>query len=187
MIEHAHAAGHKVNISTTLVGLTEKNAWRLIKTPINILTLHLPDSQNNAKIPITNEYLEVLRIILEGVPNISFMSMNGMFVTNRNEDIARGIATRYHTGRVWCRFHDNAGYELMPDGNVTFCCMTRGLCENVGSLNTETYEQLLEKRDAIAKRLATDPNSICHYCTWAEPWWKHFAKSMLFKIGGFYA
>ena len=171
MIEHA-AKNHPIRIFTTLVGLTPEQAKRLVKTPIQIMQLHLPDAQVNAKIPITEEYLQTLKIILEGVNNVTFMNMGGLFESNNNENMHRDPSTcKRRSGRVICGLHDKPGYGLMPDGDVYFCCMGRGLSDKVGSLKENTYPELVERHKAMAQKLQSDPQSTCHICMWAVPYY----------------
>ena len=171
MIEHA-AHNHPIRIFTTLVGLKPDQAQRLVKTPIQIMQIHLPDAQNNAKILITNEYLQTLKIVLEGINNLTFMNMGGLFVSNNNENMHRcPDKVQRRTGKVICGLHDKPGYGVLPNGDVYFCCMSRGLTDKVGSLKDNTYQELVLRHKQIANTLQNDPNSTCHICTWGIPYY----------------
>lgn len=166
-----HVAGHEVSVFSTLTGLTPHDAQRLCRIPISKFVLHLPDAYGNAKIKITPDYLESLGKILTGIEHIEFMSMGWNFVSNRCEDMARGKITERKQGRRLCNFLESPAYQLLPNGDVFFCCMVRGLTERVGSLHESTYPDLASRHPDISYRLQTDPNSICHICSVSEKYW----------------
>jgi hypothetical protein len=182
MILHANSLGYKVNVFSTLVGLTMEDAARVCAVDFNWFELHLPDACGNAHIQTTQEYKECLVYILTHVKNIKTMNMGGLFETNHVEDMIRGTATREYTGRVTCALLRYPNYQIHPNGNVFFCCMTRGVRDKVGSLHENTYPELVVRFPAISERLATDPDSICHYCVNAKPYWKYVIKEIEIRL-----
>ena len=180
MIEWAHQQGHPITIFSTLTGLTPEHAQRLVKVPITKLVLHLPDAYKNAKIPNhSRQYQESRAIVEDGIENIEFMSMNKSFVSNQCEGMARETTTVRRRGRRSCIFLESPGYQVQPNGEVSFCCMVRGLTEIVGNLNKSTYPELAAKHPEISHRLANDPLSICHRCVVGQKYW--LWKFMKFK------
>jgi hypothetical protein len=173
MILWAHEHNYKIVLYTTLVGLTPENADHILHIPFDKLVLHLPDALGNAKIPVTKDYLETLGKILTGVKNIEFMNMGPSFRTNNNENMARGITRKRKTGRVGCDYLDEPAYQVLPNGEVFFCCMTRGVSGYVGSLKENTYWELAnpEAFGKISYRMQTDPDSLCHQCDFSYPAW----------------
>ena len=172
MIEWCHANGHPITIFSTLTGLTPEHAKRLVKIPITKFVWHLPDAYGNAKIPNHDpQYQEARAIIEDGIANIEFMNMGGLFKSHLCEGMARHDTPTRTKGRRTCIFLETPGYQLSPNGDVCFCCMVRGLTEKVGNLYEETYEQLAAKHLAMSYRMATDPTSICHICTIGEKYW----------------
>ena len=181
MMELAHDLGHPVNLSTTLTGLSIEDAERLVQIPINLLTLHLPDALGNAHIKMDERYFAVLKIVLDGIPNIAFMAMNGIFTTNRTEEIARGTAPQYHKGKIFCKFLNAPNLQLMPNGDVYFCCMTRGLTGKIGSLKESSYLDFVEMIPEISERLSNNPDSICHHCSWATSYYGTEMPARIFR------
>ena len=171
MIIWAHHQGHPISIFSTLTGLTPTNAERIISIPIDKFVLHLPDAYGNAKIPQTQDYFETRSIIETNVKHLEYMNMGWNFVSNCCEDMARGRVTTLKKGRRLCNFLESPAYQLLPNGNVFFCCMVRGQTEMVGNLNEETYQDLVNKYPVISERLQKDPNSICHICNVSEKYW----------------
>ncbi|MFA5247910.1 MAG: SPASM domain-containing protein [Patescibacteria group bacterium] len=170
MIMWAHHKGHPISIFSTLTGLTPTNACRLIDIPIDKFVLHLPDAYGNAKIPQTQDYFEARSIIEMNVKHLEYMNMGWGFISNKCEDMARGRA-ELKKGRRLCNFLESPAYQLLPNGNVFFCCMVRGLTEKVGSLYENTYLELAARHGKISDRLQKDQNSICHYCNVSEKYW----------------
>ena len=179
MMLYAHDKGHEIVVATTLVGLTPKDADRILHIPFKIFTLHLPDAYGNANIRTTPEYLETLGKVLTRVENIGFMNMGKGFATNNNENIHRGLVAPIRKGRIFCPYHDKSNLQAMPNGDVYFCCITRGIEGKVGSMWNNTYDELAspEMFNVYSEELQKNPNSICHKCKFAYPyWWRHLER-----------
>ncbi len=168
MILYAYEKGHKIRVSTTLVGLQISDAVTLCEIPFVQFILHLPDAEGNAHIPITQNYQDVLTYVLTHVHNMEIMNMGGLFQTCHVEDLARGKIKTFKRGRVICSHLEVPGYQMMPNGDVIFCCSMRGLTEPIGSLYKNTYRELVEKHRGISLELQTQPKSICHKCPTAQ-------------------
>ena len=170
MVLYAYKKGHRIQIFSTLVGLSPNDAMRLVTIPIDYFQLHLPDACGKAKIPITTTYKETLRIILSGVKNISFMNMGGEFRSSKVEEIGRD-KIRKRTGRVGCPGLFRPDFSMLPNGDVYVCCVTRGLGGMVGSLAIDTYQEIMKDFYWQSLSLQKDTNSFCHYCMFAQPYW----------------
>jgi hypothetical protein len=172
MIIWAYEKGHPIVVYSTLVGLTPANAARILFIPFKQFILHLPDAENNAKIPLTQDYLTVLGMVLTHVHNITYMHMGNDFVSNEREMAARGLIRKRKNGNQYCRLFDDSNYQIHPNGNVHFCCYTT-IDEKVGSLHDSTYSELRspESFNKQVKRMKTDPHSLCHICFFAKPAW----------------
>jgi hypothetical protein len=173
MILYAHEKGHKITISSTLVGLSLENAVKICEIPIEQFVLHLPDAKGNANIPITQNYKEVLPYILTHVENILVMNMGGFFETCHIEDFARGKITKFKKGRVMCPHLEVPGYQLMPNGDVIFCCGLRGLRGKIGSLYDNTYSELAAKHEKLSLTFQKQPESFCHKCPYSYNYHLH--------------
>jgi radical SAM protein with 4Fe4S-binding SPASM domain len=170
MMWYAHEKGHKLILFSTLVGLSINDARRIVRLPLREVIIHLPDSEGNAHIAITGEYLEVLSLMMMHVKNIRYMSMSGCIVSDRHEDHVRGTAP-VKKGRTVCYRNFIPSYVMMPNGDVYFCCQTKGQSGKVGSLYENTYPELLNRFESISKELQMNPTSVCHYCSISDKYW----------------
>ena len=126
----------------------------------------------NAKIPNHSpQYRETHAIIEDWDVPHECMDMGCTFKSNQCEGMARGTTTTYKYGARGCNFLDTPGYQVQPNGDVSFCCMVRGLIEIVGNLNDESYVDLAAKHPIMARRMSKDPGSICHRCLMGERLW----------------
>ena len=60
MIIEACNAGKNIELYTTLVGTSIEDIKKIWDLPIDYVNIHIPDKDNNAKIPITDDYLKML-------------------------------------------------------------------------------------------------------------------------------
>jgi hypothetical protein len=104
------------------------------------------------------------------------MNMGFGFVSCHCEDIARGKITIRKHGWICCPFQEHSNYQVVPNGDVFFCCMTRALSEKVGSLNDTIYpdySKLIKQFPKESLRMQHDPTSLCHICEYSVPYWKY--------------
>jgi hypothetical protein len=141
MILHAHGNGHKVQLFTTLVGFTERDLERLKDVPFDSVILHLPDAKGYAHIPITKEYKALLPRVLTTF-NCDVMTMGGSFCTNHREDAARGKPVCNKLLPVLCDKIKVRQHNLLPNGNVIFCCCDYGMNAIMGNLFVQNYFEL---------------------------------------------
>ncbi|MBR3525817.1 MAG: SPASM domain-containing protein [Lachnospiraceae bacterium] len=66
MVEFAVQGGWVVDIYTTLVGMKEEDYRRIQKLKLHYFVLHVADKDGNATIPVTEEYLALLKEVVEG-------------------------------------------------------------------------------------------------------------------------
>jgi len=185
MVEYASSRGHPIEICTTLVGMNVEQANRLCRVKIDHFLLHLPDASHNASIPNhSKQYIEVRTIIEDGIQNMRTINMGGLFVSNRCEDIARGKDVPYYKGKRHCSFMDNINYVITPNGNVYFCCITRGLSGCVGNLNAEPFASIASRHNQNAKILSEDSKSICHTCMASQNYYIYRLKQYKDRILG---
>jgi hypothetical protein len=184
MILYAHEIKHLITLFSTFSKLSIYDASRLSNIPFNKVVQHLPDACGNAHIPITQEYMLVSSYAQTHFKNLTAMRMGESFVSDEHERYFRGDKILRHTGKLWCINLVEPHYLVLPNGDVFFCCMCKGLEEKVGSLYENTYPELAAKHRPIAKRLSQDPKSICHYCKWPISSWKNHLTATKTKVFG---
>jgi hypothetical protein len=172
MMEWANEQGYPIRLFTTMVGVKAKDIDRLCAIPYDMFVLHLPDPHGIAHIPTTQEYLENFREIVTRVKKLRFMNMGLDFVTNHREDVARGktFGERFRNKRT-CVFMESPRYELMPNGEMYFCCECSCLSMRIGSLYENTYPELEARHTGLSEMYRNDPDSICQYCCLSVPYW----------------
>ena len=179
MMQAAHRLFHPIIVFSTLVGLTPTGANIIKDIPFERFTLHLPDPYNVSNIPETNDYNKSLNLILRNVERLWFMNMGYYFRSDCSNERVRGTCgLPKKRGRQFCDHHEYPDYFVLPNGDTYFCCQTRGQSCKVGNLFEESYGQLLEKYPAMSKDMQTDPDSICHHCAIATPYWMYPIKRM---------
>ena len=72
MVEYAANAGRTVDVYSTLLGMSMDDYQRLKKLKLHNFVLHAADKDVNSKIPVTDEYLKLLNMIVEDHKNGSF-------------------------------------------------------------------------------------------------------------------
>lgn len=192
MIEYANNKHHDIIIYTTLQGMTLEIYERLRRLRnVKGLTIHLPDSEGNAIIPVTEEYKKLLRFILyNGMASCqTTFSVHGKAVHKelipiiniipqyRIHDRAGCLKTddktvhkvHWISGAIRCGngfAHPESGI-VIPNGNVFLCCMDFGLEYKLGNLLEQEWSDIM--KSPLRKRMKEDRetgchNEICRYC-----------------------
>ena len=185
MILHAHNKGHRISLFTTLYGLSMEDAGRVLTVPFHNVVIHMPDEYGIAKIPVNEEYLQVLGMFLRRCRHRSFMDMGHTFSTNHSEDAIRGKGMWNKKGRLGCYRFEIPNPYLMPNGDMTFCCMTRGIRDKIGNIDEQPYSEIVKNFYARVEHMATAPDSLCRQCISSRPWWfRKFEKWRDEEVGG---
>jgi len=180
MIRHANKKGFKVNIYSTLVGLTETGAEILRDNHPEFFRVHVSDGK--AMKIADDEWIKQHEIFLKTGIKGSYMAMGKVAPKVEShlrekgikyevpEMLSRGgnldIPTPYLEGKIYCvadRWHQNV---VLPDGNVYVCCMDYGLTMPLGNLLSQGYDEIHKKAEEYRKNDAP-ADSICRKCEWA--------------------
>ena len=192
MILYAYSKNFSISIYTTLVGLKEIDIEKIKHIPFLQFHIHLADKEKFAKIAITEEYLMVLKkLIQDKISNLTFMSMGSLpekihqiiassidpdVMVDRAGNNELGIHSTNKIGSLTC----SAAYKnnsmkldnnvLMPNGDVQLCCMDYGYDYTLGNLLNNDYDWL-HKNDNyqnIIKRMESQGDDIiCRKCNMA--------------------
>lgn len=197
MICYAHESGRRVSLFTTLVGMNRKDFEQIKDIPFYSFVLHVPDKNNYAKIPITEEYIYVLDKVLDckrdnGLPLITSANAQSepseeflQIAKNRINTIKNELHDRagnlegeklrripYIKGGIYCAWsYGLEQWVLLPDGTIVLCCMDFGLKHQIGNLLFEDYEQI--KKGAEYQKICQnvkkfDSDILCRRCTSAR-------------------
>lgn len=188
MVEYTCRKEYNVSIFTTLVGLGKDGYDRIHQYEYDLFCLHVPDEQNNSKFNITQEYLDLLAHVLANKPKAKrfWISCHGTLHPQLQEHIKQPIdsyiidragninlgAHRNITGYLYCTATNNKIDQnvLLPNGDVTLCCMDYGLKHILGNLNDMRYEQLHESDSAheVYKMFLGGSKGLCNKCNRAK-------------------
>lgn len=194
MIQYAALQGRKIELYTTLVGLSMEKLEKISQIDLKTVVLHTPDDKDYAKIPMTEEYFEVLDNVLDkvkkdgtpwidsancqGVPAPQFVEFaKGRIIVESNlcdragnleeeQDLKR---VERIEGKIKCSRMDELNqWVLLPDGRVTLCCMDFGLKHVLGNLNNQTYEEIRNGKELTKVKMGLNNLEIpilCRKCT----------------------
>jgi len=179
MILEAAIKGHPISVFSTLTGLSSQAASAISHIPFERFTLHLPDSYGVSDIPYTDDYSESLNIILRNVERIYYMNMGYGFKSDRSEERVRGKYIQKMRWTPYCDHHEHPDLFALPNGDVYFCCQTRGQSNRLGNIYEESYQSLLAKHRSMSKVMRQYPDSICYRCSLASPAFMYPVKKLL--------
>jgi radical SAM protein with 4Fe4S-binding SPASM domain len=179
MILEAHSRGHPVVVFSTLTGLSPYAANAIKHIPFERFILHLPDPYGVSDIPDTDDYSKSLNIILRNVERLNYMTMGFYFKSDGSQDRIRGKYIPRMRWTPYCDHHEHPDLFTLPNGNVYFCCQTRGQSNLLGNIYEETYQSLLSKHRLMSKEMRGNSNSICYRCSMAYPAFMHPVKKLV--------
>ena len=158
-IKMAHNAGHPVGMYTTLYQASREAVERLVKYQFMTFCLHLPDGEA-MKIPLSQDYQDNVFTVLQNVKNVHFSIMNDLFVSMNRENITRGSSVKKKIFK-FCVKLNHPQLNLLPNGNVSLCCMDFGLSHTLGNLYTEDY--LTIRKRFWSQRKKFELCKTCYY------------------------
>ena len=177
MIEIANQR-NPVYISTTLEGLNLSDIEFLESINFTQFAVHLP-SKTGDNIPTHDAYLEVLRAVIDSdIPNksyhyhgqelhprVSFVNAKRAGTHSRAGNI-KDIKTKQKSGPVRC-VRNFAHPVLLPNGDISLCCMDYGLKHIIGNLLDQSVEEIYssDKFRSSVEASKRNGGSICHRCS----------------------
>lgn len=195
MIQYANKRHFGIRLNTTLVGLTLQSFKQIEDIDFLHTCIHLPDCSGYAHIPMTEEYIELLKYTMkigkgnhcfwdsassqdEPSPLVHEFLHPGLKCSwnlfDRAGNLSDGrLASQSMNGVpiYCCRDIDLNHNVLLPNGDVQLCCMDYGLVHTIGNLLKESYEEIANGKllRAIEKDLLTGGRHVlCYKCTKAR-------------------
>ena len=191
MILYAHQLGHPIRIFSTLVGMKLEDIDKIKHIPFDSFLIHLPDTEMFAKIPVNSKYLEVLqKLITSKIKNLSCMTMGSTHpkikeILNIKLDASemqsragnlKNVRNEFEKklGPLCCNMTSRENLEdvlngnvLLPNGDVSLCCMDYGLQNILGNLLKCNYNELFDNdsfKKIREKMKSDDSDIICRNC-----------------------
>lgn len=188
MVLHAVGRGYMTRIHTTLHGMTLQDVRELAPLPLDAFRVHLPSRERLENMTVNAAYLNLLDVVAERITMARFIC----FGERANPEVERVLRNHPCTrirfaspsnraeircadgkpllslerGRIRCSNH--ARYNvLLPNGDVTLCCMDYGLKHLLGNLRELSYYELFRNHEF--ERVCAgfdDPllDTICRHC-----------------------
>jgi len=188
MAERAAAAGHTLNVFSTLVGMTPGDVDRLFRLPLRVFRVHLP--ADGMRVVADAGYLATLRRVAHHPPGLpvelmafgalsaDILSAIGGTPVSFRHPISRAAnvdpsivrAPAMKTGRLRCAEERLWRNVLLPSGDVTLCCNDYGRTRVLGNLLTSSYAELFtgEPFRLVLERMGGAPGPLlCRSCEYA--------------------
>lgn len=183
MLLYAHEKGHKIGIFTTLVGMNLSDVEMIETIPLKFFFIHLPTMEGYEKIDLDDKYLSILERIhcsdLEikyhchgtvhpAVGEIVGEKIHKHFTGTRarNIEVDGVFVPQKKRGFIGCRraLENNV---LLPNGDVSLCCVDFGLKHIIGNLRSSDYRSLFQSREFRRVKSGLERESydiLCRYC-----------------------
>ena len=157
MAKYAYDEGYRIHVATTLQGASNETVNKLLGLKYEGFVLHLPDGKH-ANIELSQEYKDNLFRVMKEIPNLQFITMNDLFISNNRENLCRGILPKPRKVG-FCRKTTTPQLVVMPDGRVQNCDMDFKLEYSLGNLLQDDYLTLVKRFKAKQSSC-----NMCHYC-----------------------
>lgn len=165
MVEHAYETGHGIRISTTLVGMNGRDLQRLQALHYRVFLVHVFDDGTymNSRL-VTAKYVDLIRQLVDAdIPSILFTVTGEVHpelvkiipdkavIRSRPQGGRGGSADpriveeqQPIVGALTCADEREHRNLLLPNGDVTLCCMDFERRHVLGNLLRDEYEDLFE-------------------------------------------
>ncbi|MGV7213393.1 SPASM domain-containing protein [Bradyrhizobium sp. UFLA05-112] len=193
MVEQAHACGHGIRIYTTLVGMNERDLRRLQPLRFKAFVVHVFDSGEymNSRL-VRKPYLDFFRQLVDAdIPSIQFHAFGEIHpdlvklipaeaLVRKGSLISRGGSVDPKiaeprapiAGVLTCAEGRHYRNVLLPNGDITLCCMDFERRHVFGNLLRDDYNELFEGQDfrQIVDRMnGASGFLLCRMCEHARP------------------
>lgn len=196
MIMYVKERGYKINLFTTLRGVTQNIMEKITDIQFEEFVLHVPDNEGYSNIPITEEYLSFLDIVVNAKkPNgevfIDYVCSQGtipdiirdhlgdnvrIFISllDRAGNLKDGnlFGKRNLSGSLECEMSRVINHNvLLPDGRVVLCAQDYAMKHILGNLAEAEYQDVINGNEArkIIQCMhdKNDKSILCRNCSLA--------------------
>lgn len=197
MIKYASEQGREIDLYTTLVGLSREGFEEIRNIPFRRVVLHTADADGYADIPVTKEYLDLIREAVQArkvdgslfidwancqsTPHPKVLDIIGGHIrvsaelydrAGNVEDNSDLKGVDYISGVIECVLSEKMNRTiLLPDGTVVLCCNDYGLEHPLGNLLSESYGNIMDGKAMKGIKEACRNESLpllCRKCIWAK-------------------
>ncbi len=193
MMLYCHNRGHRIGVSTTLVGMTMADFHSVKDIPFKFFWLHLPSKESYERIPVDDHYIGLIESIaacnIDAKYHYHGEALHPKLDTIKDEarqvvvwDRAKNLKENKKNlpinkkksirkeGEIACsRVYQGV---LLPNGDVTLCCMDYGNKHIIGNLLKQDYQEMFasEEFKKILTGLKDEKIDIlCRTCVCSMP------------------
>jgi radical SAM protein with 4Fe4S-binding SPASM domain len=184
----------KVTVFTTTEGITQSDLDRIKDIEFEYFIVHLPDNEGRMNIDPDEEFFRIMDFLIEHIPNISFLLTRGK---GWNEDLHPKVKAYFKRKKKFVFQHHvhlragNVEVEginlrrvkgkmrecprlkvnvLLPNGDVTLCCMDFGQKHVIGNLFQDSFEDLSKSDEYLKVMAGHEDESIDSLCRTCHPY-----------------
>lgn len=171
MMRFVAERGHPFNLFTTLAGARPEWVPEIRRLNPDNIILHLPDNEGIAHLPPSDRYLKTVHLFLTTpglrISKVMRMSRDTGFVSNERAGNCDNARPRHVLGPFHCPSLTFPQFIMLPNCDVTLCCMDWRLEHKMGNLLTQTWSELVnspERKRLITNSHRLDGDTLCRRC-----------------------
>jgi len=191
MIVHAHEQGYTIVVLTTLVGLDPADVDLIERFPFVSFTIHLPSNEGYENIRVDENYLKTLERISNSAIKVCYMNVIGSVHKEVKSLLGDKIDSSFAKAKPFFEAMTLAGNAamkirpkfkkmgiidcawklslntLLPNGEVSLCCVDFGLQHVFGNLMVSDYDSIFRGREFLEVKRGLHDSSLdtlCRYC-----------------------
>ncbi|WP_445219696.1 SPASM domain-containing protein [Bradyrhizobium sp. Pa8] len=193
MVEHAYALGHGIRISTTLTGMNGRDLQRLQALRFRVFLVHVFDDGTymNSRL-VRSKYVDLMRQLIDADISSMLFTVVGEVHPDLVEIIPEKALIRSRpmsdrdikgdphntetqppiAGALSCADERQSRNLLLPNGDVTLCCMDLERRHVLGNLLCDRYEDLFQGPifgEIVDRMNGRDGFLLCRMCESAKP------------------
>ncbi|WP_354258673.1 SPASM domain-containing protein [Bradyrhizobium sp. F1.13.3] len=193
MVEHAYACCHGIRIFTTLAGMNGQDLRRLRALQFRVFLVQVVDDGTYMDSGLVRRnYVDLMRQLVDGdissllfvvkgevhpelvgiIPDEALVRLRPQRRRGGSGELEMVEARQPIVGTLTCPDERQYRNVLLPNGDVTFCCMDFERRHVLGNLLRDRYEDLFEGatfRNIADRMNGTDGFLLCRSCEFAEP------------------
>ncbi|MGY4372532.1 peroxiredoxin family protein [Bradyrhizobium sp. i1.3.1] len=193
MVEHAYAGGHEIRIFTTLAGMNGQDLRRLRVLQFGVFLVQVVDDGTYMDSGLVKRnYVDLMRQLVDAdissllfivmgevhpelvdiIPDEALVRLRPPRRRAGSGELEMVEARRPIVGALTCPDERQYRNVLLPNGDVTFCCMDFERRHVLGNLLRDRYKDLFEGatfRNVADRMNGTDGFLLCRSCEFAEP------------------
>ena len=184
MLLYAHETGHRIAVSTTLMGVDASDIMQFAPIPFKYFWIHLPSAEGMERIPVNNGYLDLLESVANSAIAVQYHfhgrrvhpavkpivgKSRRILLSTRGGNLAvKNIFSpeNRNPGKITCARNLRCNV-LLPSGDVLLCCNDYGMQHILGNLLSVEYSALHQSGEflKIEKGLTDESIEIlCRHC-----------------------